>query len=279
MKVSRALLLLICSVAGPAYAVAPRIVSLAPNLTELAFSAGAGAQIIATVEYSDYPEAAKAIPRIGDAFRVDLERLVALHPDVVLAWQTGTPTALIERAGKLHLNIQVLPAGTFADIASSIRKIGQLAGTSKTAERAAKDFEDQIAKLRATYSNRPSLRVFVEVNAQPLYTVNGRHVISEVLALCGGQNVFASLGDISPVVGIEAVAAAHPQVILAAADDSAESADTRWARWGFVEAARTGNVYSIESGLLVRASPRLAAGAERVCAALDEVRHKASGNY
>lgn len=252
---------------------APRIVSLAPNLTEMAFTAGAGADVIATVEYSDYPAAARAIPRIGDAFRVDLERLVGLKPDVVLAWETGTPVALIEHVRALGLNVRVVRVQTLAEVAQAILDIGEIAGTQYVAEEAAHDFEAQLDRLRTRYARQAPVRAFVEVNAQPLYTVNGKHVITEVLGLCGGVNVFADLNDIAPVVGIEAVGQRHPEVILGASDDDTMPLK-RWSQWPFVDAARTRDVYVVNSDLLTRPSARLAKGAEEVCAVLDRVRTK-----
>lgn len=259
-----------------AWAAAPRIVSLAPSLTELSFTAGAGADVIATVDYSDYPPAAKSIPRIGDAFRVDLERLLGLKPDVVLAWETGTPVATIERVRELGLKVRVVRVQTLAEIAQAVRDIGAIAGTQSVAEKAAHEFESHLERLRARYAGRTPVRAFVEVNAQPLYTVNGNHAITEVLGLCGGVNVFADLNDIAPVVGVEAVGQRHPQVILGASDDDTQPMK-RWSQWPFVDAARTRDVYVVHSDLLTRPSARLAEGADEVCGILDRVREKHAG--
>jgi iron complex transport system substrate-binding protein len=256
-----------------ACAAAPRIVSLAPSLTELSFTAGAGADVIATVDYSDYPPAARSIPRIGDAFRVDLERLLGLKPDIVLAWETGTPVTTIERVRELGLKVRVVRVQTLAEIAQAIRDIGAIAGTQSVAEKAAHEFESHLGRLRARYAGSTPVRAFVEVNAQPLYTVNGNHAITEVLGLCGGVNVFADLNDIAPVVGVEAVGQRHPEVILGASDDDTQPMK-RWSQWPFVDAVRTHDVHVVHSDLLTRPSARLADGADEVCGILERVREK-----
>ena len=250
-----------------------RIVSLAPHLTELAFTAGAGDRIVATVEYSNHPEAARLIPRIGDAFRVDLERLLALRPEAVLVWETGTPAPTIERIRALKLPIVSFETQRLADVAMVLRRLGQLAGTSAIAERAAADYERRIQELRDRYRERTPVRVFIEVDDRPLYTVNGRQIISEIVELCGGRNVFADLNELAPAIGIEAVIAANPQAIIST-DDTVPDASVEWARWRHIEAVRTKNVYTLRSDDIARATTRLTVAAETVCRTLDTARQR-----
>ena len=250
---------------------AERIVSLAPHLTELAFTAGAGDRIVGAVEYSDHPQAAQQIPRIGDAFRVDLERVLALDPDVVLAWESGTPVQTVERLQALGLTVRSIATHRLQDVATALRAIGQIAGAEKTADEAATRYEARIAALRSEYRDRARLSVFVQVNDRPLYTINGRQIMSEVLELCGGGNVFAGLNELAPTVSIEAVIAANPQVILAT-DDTVPDAAAYWRRWSHIEAVRTGAVYTIPSDDVARSTTRLADGAREVCRTLDRAR-------
>jgi iron complex transport system substrate-binding protein len=252
---------------------AQRIVSLAPHLTELAFSAGAGDRIVGTVEYSDHPEAARRIPRIGDAFRVDLERLLALRPDAVLAWESGTPVQTIERIRSLGLTVVAVRTYRLDDVAAALRAIGELAGTSAAAEEVAARFERQIAELRAQYHGRPVLSVFLQINDRPLYTVNGRHIMSELVELCGGRNVFAQLSELAPAIGVEAVIAADPQVILST-DDTVPDPKAIWGRWRHLQAVRSGNIYSLPSDDIARSTTRLAAGAKELCRVLDTARSR-----
>jgi iron complex transport system substrate-binding protein len=268
------LILLALLLAATAHAApAQRIVSLAPHLTELAFTAGAGDRIVATVEYSNHPEAARSIPRIGDAFRVDLERLLALRPEAVLVWESGTPAPTIERIRALQLPVVSFQTQRLADVATVLREIGRLAGTSAVAERAAAEYERHIQQLRDTYRDRAPLRVFIEVDDRPLYTVNGQQIISEIVELCGGRNVFADLNELAPAIGIEAVIAANPQAIVST-DDTVPDAVAEWGRWRHIDAVRTGNVYTLRSDDIARATTRLTVAAEAVCRTLDTARQR-----
>ncbi|HET9695151.1 MAG TPA: cobalamin-binding protein, partial [Steroidobacteraceae bacterium] len=249
----------------------PRLLSLAPGLTELAYAAGAGSMLVGTVEYSDYPEAAKQVPRVGDAWRVDLERVLALRPDVVLAWPTGTPATTVAQLRQLGLNVVEVPTQRLADVPAALRQLGRIAGTAPQAEVAARAFEERVAGQRAKYSRRAPLSVFIEIDDEPVYTVNGRHVISEIVELCGGRNVFADLPQLAPPIATEAVLAADPQVIVTT-DDTIADPTALWRQWPRLRAVQTGAIYSLSSDLLTRASPRLAQGVEVTCEALERAR-------
>jgi iron complex transport system substrate-binding protein len=266
--------LLICALLPLASASAARIeriVSLAPNLTELAFAAGAGAHVVGTAEYSDYPSEARRIPRIGDAFRFDIERIVALEPQLVLAWTTGTPPATIERLGSLGLNVREFRLQRLADIPRVVRELGALAGSESEAERAASAFEASMAELASRYGSKEPLRVFLQVNSRPLYTVNKRQLMSEVLELCGGRNVFGDLNQLAPQVSLEAVIARNPDVIVVT-DDGEPHALDEWRKWPQLEAVRAGNLFQLPASDLAQASTRLADGAAMLCRVLETAR-------
>jgi iron complex transport system substrate-binding protein len=252
---------------------ASRIVSLAPHLTELAFAAGAGEQIVGTVEYSDYPQAARKIPRIGDAFRVDLERVLAVQPQAVLAWESGTPVQTTERLTSLGLHVISIGTRKLQDIPAALMQIGEIAGVRDVAQKAAASFTARIASLRMRYRGRAPVRVFLQVNERPLYTVNGKHIMSEALELCGGRNVFAGLDGLAPTVSLEAVIAADPEVILAT-DAAAPDAVSYWARWRHIAAVRHETVFLISADNTARATPRFADGVAQVCRLLDEARER-----
>lgn len=258
-------------VAGQAGAATLRIVSLAPSLTELAFAAGAGDALVATVEYSDYPEAARSLPRVGDAWRVDVERVLALRPDLVLAWASGTPRETVEKLESLDLKVVSIATYRLADVPAALRQVGRMAGTPAMAEEAATRFETSIRDLGQAHRDSPELSVFVQIDDEPLYTVNGRHVISEVVELCGGRNVLADLPQLAPPVSLEAVLALDPQVILGT-DDTIADPYALWRRWPHLAAVRAGTIYTLSSDTLTRPTPRLAEGARAVCAALDDAR-------
>ena len=250
---------------------APRLLSLAPGLTELAYAAGAGSLLVGTVEYSDHPEAARSLPRVGDAWRVDLERVLASKPDVVLAWPTGTPAATIAQLRRLGLEVVEVPTQRLADVPAALRLLGRLAGTREQAERAALEFEARVARQRATYASRTPLSVFIEIDDEPVYTVNGQHVISEIVELCGGRNVFSSLPQLAPPISTEAVLAADPQAILST-DDTVADPGALWRRWPRLRAVRANAIYRVPGDFLTRASPRLADGVDATCAVLEQAR-------
>lgn len=268
-----------CALGTPAATAAAhpplRIISLAPSLTEIAYAAGAGNLLVGAVEFSDFPAAAKAVPRVGDAWRVDAERVIALRPDVVLVWPTGTPETTIERLRALGLNVVDVPTQSLADVPQALRQVGRLAGTSAVAEHAALEFERRVTLQRARYSQRPQLSVFIQIDDEPIFTVNGRHVISEIVTLCGGRNVFADLPQLAPPIAAEAVLAADPQVILST-DDTIANPRAFWQRWPRMRAVQGDTVFKVSSDLVTRASPRLAQGVEVTCAALEQARQRLS---
>ena len=274
----RALRLLLIAVAlavPAAQAAAPRlrIVSLAPHLTELVFAAGAGDMLVGVVEYSDYPEAARGLPRLGDAWRVDMERLLLLEPDIVLTWASGTPEDVVARLDALKLAHREISTFRLADVPVALRTIGEIAGTSQIAGTAAADFEREVVQLRRSYDGARPLSVFIQLDDQPLYTVNGRHIISEVVELCGGRNVFAGLPQLAPPVSFEAVIAADPDVIVST-DDTIADPMGMWRRWTRLKAVNAGAVYSLPADTMARATPRLVAGTRATCAALDDARRR-----
>lgn len=270
-----ALLLLACGVAAaPAERGAPaeRIVTLSPHLAELAYAAGAGDRLVGTVEWSDYPAQAAGLPRIGDAFRLDLEALAALSPDLVLAWKGGNPDHLLEALEQHGYRVVALAPQSLDDIGEQLARIGRLAGSPEIAAAAAARYRARLAALRDAQAGKRPVSVFYQVSWRPLYTVGGRQLISQVIALCGGRNIFAELGALAPSVGVEAVIARNPEVILASETQRAEL--EAWRRWPGIEAVARGNLFSVDGDLVARASPRVLEGAGRVCAALDRARRR-----
>jgi iron complex transport system substrate-binding protein len=249
---------------------ATRIVALAPHLSELVFAAGAGAALVGRDSWSDHPLAARAATDVGDAFRLDLERLVTLKPDLVLAWGGGTPAATIAKLRELGL----LRPSTLDDPARHIEMIGALAGKRYEAEVATRAYRAAIAGLRTQQAGAAPLRVFYQVNEQPLYTVNGQAPLGQIIALCGGVNPFAALVPLAPVVSEEAVIAADPQIILSAAGEggSVAALRARWGKWPKLAATRRNAFVALDAGLVTRPGPRLPQGASAVCAALDAER-------
>lgn len=253
----------VLELAAPAH----RIVSLAPHITELLFAAGAGGHMVAAVEYSDYPEAARMLPRIGDATRIDLERLALLQPDLVIAWGSGTPVRMLEGVRRLGPPLFLSEPRRLDAIGEQLRVFGRLAGTVEVAERAARDYEARLAALRAGHAGRVAQPVFYQLALQPLLTVNGAHVIDDLLRLCGGGNVFADLPVLTPRVDVEAVIAARPAAVVFALYPGEDPAVTEnfWRRHGLAVATR---FIPVPGDLIHRPTPRILDGAAQICAGL-----------
>jgi iron complex transport system substrate-binding protein len=249
---------------------AQRIVVLAPHLAELVYAAGAGERLVGAVAWTDYPPEAADLPRIGDAFRLDLEALAVLRPDLVLAWKGGNPDHMLEQLEQRGYRVVRLAPQRLDDVASHLLEIGRLTGTPEPARRAAERYRNGLDELRREHSGKRELRVFYQVSWRPLYTVGGSQLITEVMALCGGRNIFAELGELAPAVGMEAVIARDPEVILTSDVQQDELAE--WRPWPGVTAVARGHLYSVNGDLLVRAAPRILQGIREICARLDDAR-------
>jgi iron complex transport system substrate-binding protein len=250
---------------------ARRIVSLAPHLTEQLFAIGAGDLVVGTTDYADFPEAAKALPRVARAHSVDLERVSALRPDLILVWGSGFPPSTLDAVRRLGVPTFVSEPARLADIGTSMRRLGAL--TARPAERVAAGFDARLAALRERHRGRREVRVFYQVWGEPLMTLGGRHVISEAIGLCGGRNVFASLTPIAPRVSVEAVVAADPELIVTAEPGGRPSeALDGWRRFERISAVRNGHLATLDADRMNRHGPRIVDEIAVLCEAIDRAR-------
>ncbi|MFA5494353.1 MAG: cobalamin-binding protein [Porticoccaceae bacterium] len=256
---------------------ARRIVSLAPNITESLFAVGAGKLIVATVNYSDYPEAALAIPRIGTYDKINRESLVAMDPDLVIAWESGNGPEVIDHLRRLGLPVFVTEPRRLEDIASLLRNFATLTGLDAQGRQAADTFTARLDHLRGLYSDAEPVSVFYQVWNQPLLTLNDGHLIADVIRLCGGVNIFADAGPLVPVVNTETVLRADPDVIIASGmgEERPDWVDA-WRRWPSLRAAQNDQLYFIPPSLVQRNSTRILDGAELMCRYLNQARHSAT---
>jgi len=252
---------------------ARRIVSLAPHITENLYAAGAGAFIVGVVDYSDYPAAAKKLPRVGGYDRLDLEAILALKPDLVIAWDSGNQAGQLAKLKALGLPLFISRPLKLDDIAADIARFGELAGTTAVAIPEARAVRARVAEMRARYSTRPPVRSFYQIWNRPLVTVNGEQLISDVMRLCGADNVFAGLSQLAPTVSIEAVLAANPEAIIASGADATrpEWLDM-WKRWKDLTAVARGNLFFVPPDLINRPTPRVLEGARMLCNDMETVR-------
>ena len=253
-----------------------RIVSLAPHLTEMLFAVGAGDRVVGTVEYSDYPPQAKKIPRVGGshgAVALDMERIVTLQPDLVVAWSSGNTAQAVERLRRLGLTVYSSEPRRLDAVAANMERLAVLTGTADHGAVVARGFRDEVAALRRRYAGLAPVRVFYQIWHQPLMTLNGDHLIGEIIALCGGVNIFADLPVLAPQVDLEAVVAANPQVIVASgeAGQRPQWLD-QWRRWPRLAAVQQQHIYTIHPDLIQRQGPRVIQGAEQMCRHIDRAR-------
>jgi iron complex transport system substrate-binding protein len=211
------------------------------------------------------------VPRIGDAATIDMERVVALEPDVVIAWPAGGNPAQRAKIASLGIPLYQQQVVRLAELPDALRRLGVLAGTQAVAEGAAQGLERRLAALGRTYGagaggagRRPT--VLLQVWNRPVYTIGGRHLMSDALALCGARNVFADLPEPAPLVDTEAIIARNPDIILAVAP-SGESAAwvADWQRFGSLAAVRGGRVVGFEDQGLSRLGPSVIDATEQLC--------------
>ena len=254
---------------------AKRIVTLAPHLAEILYAAGAGDTLVGTVDYSDYPEAAQKIPRVGGYSRLDLEAIAALKPDLIIAWLTGNSQAHVAKLRTLGIPMYVSQPNLIDDVAADIEHFGVLAGSRDVANAAAARYRARHAELKKIYSQRPKVRTFYNIWKQPLTSVGGKQIISSVIRLCGGENIFASEDAMAPVVTVEAVIAANPEAIIASGMGQArpEWLDD-WKRWTSLTAVARDNLFFVQPELIQRHTPRLLDGAEVLCRHLETARYR-----
>ncbi|GEM_PF-60337 len=255
---------------------AKRVISLAPHNTENLFAAGAGATLVGATRYSDYPVAAQKVPRVGGYTGLDLETIIALKPDLILAWESGNRKEDIKRLRSLGFIIYLSEPRQLEDIATEIEILGTLTGTTETARQFANRFRKQLQQLRQRYHGVRPVRIFYEIWHRPLITINGEQLISRAISLCGGNNVFAGLSALAPAIDIEAVLAANPDAIITSARGAQQDREwlENWRRWPQLRAVAQDNLYFIPPDLLQRQGPRILQGTEQLCETIARARNK-----
>lgn len=251
---------------------AQRIVTLAPHLAEQIFEIGAGDRLVGTVEWSNKPAAARDVPRVGDSFRVDAERIVALQPDVILAWGGGTPRNTIERLRALNLPVAVLEPRDLASIPRHLEWLGKLTGRIKHSEKIAGDFRKRLEAISNEYADAEPIRVFYQISSQPIFTVGAGHTISELIELCGGNNIFSDLDSRAHSVSREAVLSRDPEVIVVGRYEGSDDERADWRRWKNLTATRANNLLLIDAESVARPAVGILDGARELCTTLDIAR-------
>lgn len=253
---------------------AKRIISLAPHITESLFAAGAGNKIIGAVSYSDYPEAAKKIPRVGGYPSADLEKIISLKPDLVIVWPSGNNLKQVDKLKTFGIKVFMSEPLHPQDIAKTIQRFGVLAGTTNVANKATNEFLNHYQSLKRRYSNKQKIKVFYQIWNKPIMTISGSHLISEIIELCGGENVFANIKILTPRISLESVLASKAEAIVSGGMGKVrpEWLD-EWKAWPELPAVKKKQLYFIDPALMQRVGPRILLGADRLCELLDRARN------
>jgi len=236
-----------------------RLITLSPHLAELVDSAGAMKNLVGVVAHSDFPGAAKSIQIVGDAFKLDYEAIVSLKPDYILSWKNGTPQAIITKLKQLNMNVIETEITTLADIPKVIAQIATLTHSQSSAQVSINKFNNTLKNIQKP--NNTTKSIFIETYGQPLYTVSGKHWISEAVSLCAFENIFENLTALSAPVSLEAIIDKNPQAIL----NIAKQKDSQWLRWETLTAVQNQQIYTIDPDYLSRPTMRLLIGIEKLC--------------
>ena len=254
---------------------AQRIVSLAPHATELLFAAGAGHQVVAVSGFSDFPAAAKQLPSVGGSGQLDIERIASLKPDLIVAWSSGNNRRQLARLRKLGLTVFESEPRNFEAIANSLERLGALVGRDE-GRLHAQQFRQQVQTLEQHYAGRSPVTVFYQIWSAPLMTLNDAHTVSQAIRLCGGVNVFGQLKPLVPTISREAVLTANPDVIIVS--DEKGNGLERWRSFKRMQAVASGNLMTIDGGMMNRAGPRVIEATRTLCKQIDDARKRTTKN-
>lgn len=255
---------------------AQRVVALAPHIVENIFSAGGGEALVGVVDYCDFPAAAKDIKNVGRISSASLEAIAAVNPDLVVVWESAGAAKILSKLESLGLPVYVSDPKNLEDVARSIRDFGVLLGSSGVAEKAAIAHEVALQQLRKQYSQRKAVSVLYQVWYEPLQTLNDEHIISDVIRLCGGNNVFGDAVTLAPKISLEAVLSRDPDVIIASGMGEARPDWLdNWTAWPSLSAVKSGNLFFIPPDIIQRHTRRILDGAAMMCEQLELARQKA----
>lgn len=250
-----------------------RIIALSPSSTEMLFDIGVGDRVVGTVEYADYPEAANSIPRIGNYAGLNIESIVALEPDLIVAWKSGNKQSDLDKLESLGLPVMYIDPKTMKAVRDDIKRLGKAVGEEALGNAAATRFDEAYRSVRQQYEDKAYVRVFYQMSYEPLRTVGSNSWVEALIRDCNGDNIFHDAAASYPVVSLESIIVKDPEVIIMSNHTNAtQSRDALWQRWPNITAVKQGALVSIDSSTLLRSGPRAVEGLALLCAAIDGVR-------
>lgn len=241
-----------------------RIVSLAPSVTEMLYAIGSGEQVVGVTDFCDYPPDARRKPKIGYS-QPNLESLVALKPDLVLAPREFLRPDLLAALEQLKIPVYALEARTIEDVLGHVQTLGRMLGRSEAADALAQDMRRRIAEVKARTESRPRPRLLDVLNSEPLITVGPGSFIHQLIELAGGTNVAYRATVPYPRLSMEEVIHQDPEIILFPVGKTEAVSDAEqqaWRRWTTLTAVKRQQFRQIQSDLLNRPGPRVVEGLE-----------------
>ena len=249
---------------------AERVIALSPHIVENMFSIGAGSLLVGVVDHSDFPNQAKQITRIGGASSFSLEKILSLSPDLVIVWASAAKNSIVEKLTSLSIPVYVDNPRTLVDIARSIRDFGLLTGQVEKSTTVANNYLLEVQSLRNQYQRVDDITVLYEVWNNPLQTINRKHIISDIITLCGGKNVFGDTLSLAPKVNIEAVINRNPDIIVSSNTSNQQQWLDYWLAWPVLRAVRHRRLYVIDPNLIQRHTVRILTGTKILCDYINE---------
>ncbi len=242
-----------------------RIISLSPANTELAYEAGLGSHLIAVSAYSDYPEQAKKLEQISDWQGLNVERIIALKPDLILAWRGGNPQRPLDQLASLGIPIIYFDPQSIDEVIAAIGELAQYSEHPDIAHQNAVTMQAILAKQKQQYSiANPRKRVFIQLGTQPLFSAGNHTIQNDVVKLCGGENIFENSAVQWPQVSREQVLTRKPEVILITGNEAQEKAVKSF--WG---AQLNVPIIRLNEDWFHRAGPRIINATEQLCEQLN----------
>ena len=252
---------------------AKKIIALSPHSVEMLYAIGAGDQIIATLEYSDYPPPALSIPRIGNFTGIQIEKIIALQPDLIIAWKSGNKLADLKKIESLGFNIFYSKPENISEISLELIKLGKLTGHSKEAITLAANIADKHQQIIDRFSATEQINVFYQLWHDPLRTIGSGSWLESLINDCNGRNIFNDAESAYPIVSLETILSRNPEVIIIPGHPGTiDTNNSFWDKWQNISAVKHNKIFTIDGDLLHRFTPRAIDGLELLCQSIDNAR-------
>lgn len=247
-----------------------KVISLSPHSTEIAFEAGLGDNLIAVSTHSDYPPQAQKLEQVANYRGINIERIIALKPDLVIAWKGGNPEKELKKLTTFGIKIFESNPHSLYDTANDIEQLGKFSTNPQLAINKANELRAKLHQIESENKNKPKISYFYQLSQTPLMTNNAKHWPQILFSLCQGENVFGSSVVAYPQISIEQVITKKPQVIFSRYENF-----SLWHHWkDYIPAVKNNALFTIKEDWLSRPSSRSLVAVEQICAYFDEIRKK-----